>query len=117
MSVFPRFAGGSFLVAGRRNCTRIDLVIEAEPQDVVGDPGIEPEQERRRIQRSATAVGSNAKIEVKVFDLPGPVTREMRSNAETGRPARLGPLADIKERCDGRRESKTVPTVPNSGER
>src|SRR5262249_46243421 len=71
------------------NVVRIELVVDADAQDVVGDAGIEGDC-GRRTQRRRGNDRDRSQIEVEVFDLGGPIAGQTAFDAAADRQARLG---------------------------
>jgi hypothetical protein len=68
---------------------RIEFVIDAHAHDVVRDAGIEVDSKRCRISWQARGGRNLTEVQVKVFDLAGPIAAQANLGAAAERPAGL----------------------------
>src|SRR5262249_24685178 len=71
---------------------RIEFVVDAGTQDVLGDVGIEGDRGRRTRRRRWDG-RDRSQIEVEVLDLGGPIAGQTAFDSAADRPARLGVVA------------------------
>jgi hypothetical protein len=91
--------GSGRSVVGPDSRKGIELVVEARAHDVVGDAGIEADGERSRICRQNRGGRDVTEIQVKIFDLAGPVAPETDLRAGANRPPCLRLLAEEGGAC------------------
>ena len=78
---------------------RIEFVVEADAHEIFRDAGSEGDRERSRIRRQHRGGRDVTEIQVKIFDLAGPVATETDLRAGARRPPCLRLLAEEGGAC------------------